>query len=260
MPSSRASISRKSETMLRQILILVFPLLLLVGCTASSRLQSTQGNKYQYSISMFAPEKSKDMLFRDDQLIIQFRLSNPGIRFQIQNISPTDMRIDWANALIGIHNAYSPVRNISTFYNTTAKIPSGQLIPPLGVIRDAILPRGNTYFDGVQWRVDDLLPTTDANERAIMNTIMRQVGGSIDVILPLEFGSDVRTYQFTFSVDSVRQVAWSDYRPPSWLPPQPPVRRLQQSVEDWVTAAILTTGFLVVLRYVTVAKKTPVVE
>ena len=260
MPSSRASISRKSETMLRQILILVFPLLLLVGCTASSRLQSTQGNKYQYSISMFAPEKSKDMLFRDDQLIIQFRLSNPGIRFQIQNISPTDMRIDWANALIGIHNAYSPVRNISTIYDATAKIPSGQLIPPLGVIRDAILPRGNTYFDGVQWRVDDLLPTTDANERAIMNTIMRQVGGLIDVILPLEFGSDVRTYQFTFSVDSVRQVAWSDYRPASWLPPQPPVRRLQQGVEDWVTAAILATGFLVILRYVTVAKKTPVVE
>jgi hypothetical protein len=246
--------------MLRQILILVFPLLLLVGCTASSRLQSTQGNKYQYSISMFAPEKSKDMLFRDDQLIIQFRLSNPGIRFQIQNISPTDMRIDWANASIGIHKAYSPVRNISTIYDATAKIPSGQLIPPLGVIRDAILPRGNTYFDGVQWRVDDLLPTTDANERAIMSTIMRQVGGSIDVILPLEFGSDVRTYQFTFSVDSVRQVAWSDYRPASWLPPQPPVRRLQQGVEDWVTAAILATGFLVILRYVTVAKKTPVVE
>jgi hypothetical protein len=76
----------------------------------------------------------------------------------------------------------------------------------------------------------------------------------------LEFGSDVRTYQFTFSVDSVRQVAWSDYRPASWLPPQPPVRRLQQGVEDWVTAAILATGFLVILRYVTVAKKTPVVE
>ncbi|MBF8295548.1 MAG: hypothetical protein HW389_2093, partial [Bacteroidetes bacterium] len=54
--------------MVRQILILLFPALLLVGCTASSRLQSTLGNKYQYSISMFAPEKSKDLLFRDDQL------------------------------------------------------------------------------------------------------------------------------------------------------------------------------------------------
>ncbi|MDP2885499.1 MAG: hypothetical protein Q8P51_10820, partial [Ignavibacteria bacterium] len=46
----------------------------------------------------------------------------------------------------------------------------------------------------------------------------------------------------------------------SWLPPQPPVRRLQQSAGDWVTAAVLATGFLVVLRYVTTAKKTPVVE
>jgi len=246
--------------MVRQTLILVLPLLLLVGCTASSRLQSTLGNKYQYSISMFAPTKSKDMLFRDDQLIIQFRMDNPGIRFQIQNISPTDMRIDWAHTSIGIHNAYSPVRNISTIYDTTAKTPPGQLVPPLGVIRDAILPRGNTYFDGVQWRVDDLLPTTDANSRAMKNNIMGQVGSSIDVVLPLEFGSGVRTYQFTFSVDSVRQVAWNDYGPAGWLPPQPPVRKLHQSVEDWVTAAILATGFLVVLRYVTAAKKTPVVE
>ena len=246
--------------MVRQILILVFPALLLVGCTASSRLQSTLGNKYQYSFSMVAPEKSKDMFFRDDQLIIQFRMDNPGIRFQIQNISPTDMQIDWARASIGIHNAYSPVRNISTIYDTTAKIPSSQLIPPLGVIRDAILPRGNIYFDGAQWRVDDLIPTTDANSRAMMNTIMKLVGNSIDVILPVEFGWGVHTYQFTFSVDSVRQMAWSDYRPASWLPPQPPVRRLQQSAEDWVTAAILATGFLVVLRYVMAAKKSPVVE
>ena len=246
--------------MVRQILILLFPAFLLVGCTASSRLQSTLGNKYRYSISMFAPEKSKDLLFRDDQLIIQFRLDNPGIRFQLQNISPTDMRIDWTNASIGIHNAYSPVRNISTIYDTTANIPASQLIPPLGVIRDAILPRGNTYFDGAQWCIDDLLPTTDANSRAMMNTIMRQVGSSVDVILPVDFGSGVRTYQFTFSVDSVRQVAWSDYRPASWLPPQPPVRRLQQSAGDWITAAVLATGFLVVLRYVTAAKKTPVVE
>jgi hypothetical protein len=246
--------------MVRDILILVFPALLLVGCAASSKLQSNLGNKYEYSISMYAPEQSKDMLFRDDQIIIQFRLGNPGLRFQIQNISPTDMRIDWANASIGIHNAYSPVRNISTIYDTTAKIPSGQLIPPLGVIRDAILPRGNTYFDGAQWRVDDLIPTTDANSRAMMNTIMKLVGSSIDVVLPVEFGSGVRTYQFTFSVDSVRQVAWSDYRPASWLPPQPPVRRLQQNVEDLVTAAILATGFFVVLRYATAAKKTPVAE
>jgi hypothetical protein len=246
--------------MVRQFFILVFPALLLVGCTASSKLQSTLGNKYQYSISMFAPEKSKNMLFRDDQLIIQFRMDNPGIRFQIQNISPTDMRIDWAKASIGIHNSYSPVRNMSTIYDTTAKIPVSKIIPPLGVVRDVILPRGNTYFDGVQWRVDDLLPTTDANSRAMKNNIMGQVGSSVDVILPLDFGSDVRTYQFTFSVDSVQQVAWSDFRPASWLPPQPPVRRLHQSAEDLVTAAILASSFILVLRYVTAAKKTPVVE
>ncbi len=246
--------------MLRPIFIVVVPALVLAGCTASSNLQKTLGNKYKYSMSMVGPERSKDMLYRDEQLIIQFRVDDQGIRFQAQNISPDTMRIDWAKATIGVHGVLSPVRTMSTFYDTTKMRPASQVLPSLGVVRDVILPRGSCYFDGTQWRVDDLLPTTDENTHTIRNTIMRSVGNMIDIMVPIERGFDIRSYVFSFTVDSVRQIPWSDYRPASWIPPHPPVKVLRRTSQDNLTAVIIAGGFLGFLRYMVTMNKVPVVE
>jgi hypothetical protein len=246
--------------MLRHLFIAALSALVLAGCTASSKLQLTLGNRYKYSVSMVGPEKSKDMLYRDEQLIIQFRVDDPGIRFQAQNISPDTMRIDWAKATIGVHGSISPIRTMSTFYDTTKLQPASQLLPSLGVVRDVMLPWGNTYFDGAQWRIDDLLPTSDANSHDMRNTIVRSVGSTIEIQLPIECGSDVRQYLFSFSVDSVRRILWSDYRPASWIPPHPPVKGLRPTSQDNLTAVIIASSFMGFLRYMMTVKKVPVVE
>ena len=246
--------------MFRHLLIVALPALVLAGCTASSELQSTLGNKYRYSVSMVGPEKSKDMLYSDEQLIIQFRVDDPGIRFQAQNISPDTMRIDWAKATIGVHGSFSPIRTMSTFFDTTKMQPASQVLPSLGVVRDVMLPRGNTYFDGAQWRIDDLLPTTDVNTHAMRNTITQLAGSMIEIRLPIECGSDVRPYVFSFSIDSVRQISWSDYRPASWIPAAPPVKGLRPTPKDNLTAVIIASGFLGFLRYMMTVKKVPVIE
>jgi hypothetical protein len=209
---------------------------------------------------MVGPGKSKDMLFRDEQLIIQFRVDEPGVRFQAQNISPDTMRIDWSKATIGVHGLVSPIRTMSTFYDTTKEQPASQILPSLGVVRDVILPRGNTYFDGTQWRIDDVLPTTDANTHGMRATIMRLVGSTIEIRLPIECGSEVRPYVFSFSVDSVHQISWSDYRPAPWIPPHPPVKGLRPTSQDNFTTVVIAGGFLGFLRYMMTLKKVPVVE
>jgi hypothetical protein len=246
--------------MIRPPHILMFVALLLAGCGASSRLQSSLGNKYRYSASMVAPAKSKEMLFRDDRIIIQFRLDDPAMRFQIQNISPGAMSIDWPNASLGVRGAYSSVRNMATLYDSTGSKISRQVVPSLGVVRDVILPRANIYFDGRRWRGDDLLPTTDANSRAMRNTILNLVGAPIDVILPIDFGTESRPYHFTFAIDTIRQLAWDAYKSPGWLPPPPPVHGLRPTSEDQVTSLILVGGFVGFFRYMMTAKKTPVSE
>ena len=170
------------------------------------------------------------------------------------------MRIDWTKASLGIRGMYMPVRNLSVFYDSSASPLISPLTPPFGVLRDVILPRGNILFDGVQWQVADLLPTKDQNSQAIRSSIVNMVGGAIDVILPVEFESDSRSYRFSFSVDSVRQISWSDYRLPGWLPPRTPVRKLTPSTEEQITAAIIVSGFLGVFAYMRTAKKTPISE
>jgi hypothetical protein len=209
---------------------------------------------------MVAPEKSASSLFRDDALIIQFRFDDPAIRFQLQNISSSEMEIDWAKASLGIRGMYSPVRNLATFHDSGAVAAVGPVIPSLGVVRDIILPRENVSFDGTQWHVADLLPTTDRNSPETRNSILGSAGSNIDVMLPIRFGANSRLYRFTFVVDSVRQISWVEQRTPGWLPPGPPVRKLRPSTAEQITAAIIAGGFLGVFAYMRTAKKSPIVE
>jgi hypothetical protein len=252
--------SSRFETMFRRSTFLVLLPLLLAGCVSSSKLQSTLGNKYAYSVSMVEPVRSKEMLFRDKQIVIQFRVDDPGFRFQIQNITPADMKIDWAHATINVHGLPSPVRSASMLYDTTNAEPASQSVPSLGVVREAIIPRTSVYFDGTQWHIDDLLPTTDGNTHAMRSSISKLVGSSIDLTLPIDFGADAHSYRFTFSIDSVRQIQWSEHRAPGWIPPLPPIHRLKPNPEDNVAAIIIAGSFLGILRYMTSLKKTPVVE
>jgi len=209
---------------------------------------------------MAAPTRSSNLLYRDDRLIIQFRFDEPAIRFQAQNISTEAMRFDWPMASLGLLGRSTPVRNLSTFYDSSATIAAGQPIPPLSVVRDVILPWGNVTFDGKRWHERDLLPTTDGHSLSLKDSILNMVGGTVDLILPVAFGLDVRSYHFTFSIDSVKQMAWDDYRLPPWLPPRPPERKVEPTTGDQITAAILASGFLGFFAYMLTAKKTPVSE
>jgi len=209
---------------------------------------------------MVAPAKSSDLLFRDERLIIQFRFDDPAIRFQAQNISTGAMRIDWAKVSLGLRGSYTSVRNLSTFYDSSGTASISEPIPPLAVIRDVILPRDNVSFDGRQWRARDLMPTLDGNSRALQDSILNMVGGTVDVVLPVEFESDVRSYHLTFSIDSVKQMAWDEYRLPAWFPPGPSGQNLKPTSGDQITAVILVSGFLGFFTYMLTAKKAPVSE
>jgi hypothetical protein len=252
---------RKRLSAHRQLLsVVLLPVFLLFGCSTSARLRSSFGKKYRYSLSMVAPAKSSDLLFRDGRLIIQFRFDDPAIRFQAQNISPDTMWIEWGKASLDLLGSSTSVRNLLTFYDSSSAVSVGPPIPPMGVIRDVILPSGNVSFDGRQWQERDLLPTTDDNSPALRDSILNMAGASIDLTLPAAFGSDVHSYHFTFSIDSVKQTAWDDSRVPAWLPTRPPARSLKPTAGDQITAAILASSFLGFFTYLLTAKKTPVVE
>lgn len=242
------------------MLLLALPAFWMLGCSASSRTQSSPGNKYRYFVSLSAPQKSEALLFRDERIIIQFRLDDPAIRFQVQNISPVSMRLDWAHASLALGGPAVPVRNLETYYDTSSAPAMSTDIPSLGVIRDVVAPKSGISVRGREWRSAELLPTTDGNSFERESAIRGMVGRTIELTVPVRFDAEIATYRFVFSIDSVRPILWSEYRPPAWLPPAPPVQSLGPSSEDRVTTAVIVSGFAGFLRYIMTMKKSPVTE
>jgi hypothetical protein len=241
-------------------MLLALALFWMLGCGTSSRVRSSLENKYRYYVSLSVPQKSADLLFRDDRLIIQFRFDEPAIRFQAQNLTRSSMQFDWPHASLALGGSPFSVRNVANYYDTSSVPVVSAEIPPLGVVRDVIAPRLGISLKGREWRSADLLPTTDGNSFERESAIKGMVGKTIELTLPVKFAGERTTYQFVFVIDSVRQVSWSDYRPPDWLPAAPPVRSLGPTAEDRVTAAIIVGGFAGFLRYMLTMKKSPVVE
>lgn len=242
------------------VLVCSLAVALLGGCSAATRLQSTYGNKYRYSYSMVAPARSDSLLFRDERLIIQFRFDDAAVGLQIQNISPFDLRVLWTGASLGIGGLYSGVRTLGNFYDTTLAAQHVPLIPPLGVSRDVLIPVNNVYIEGDRWREMDLFPTMDFNSPSLRDSILALVNTKVDIVLPMEFGGEEKTYRFMFAVDSVRSISWSEDRFPAWFPRGPGTPRINPSINDQLTAAILVAGFLGFSAYMLTAKKNPPTE
>lgn len=232
----------------------------LAGCGASSRLRSAYGNKYRYGISMISPVTSDAMLYRDERMIIQFRFDDPAIRFQAQNISPGVMQIDWSRVYLEIGGKRSAVRNLLTYFDTTATSSTSGPIQSLEAVRDVIVPAENILIKEKKWHAEDLIPTTDGNEVEREKLIRSMKGQRIQLVFPVSFNSVPETYRFTFSIDSVTRMLWSDYRPPAWFPRPPPVAGLKPTTEDKITTVVIVGGFAGFLRYFVTMKKTPVIE
>lgn len=227
------------------------------SCAGGNFLGIGLGNKYLYTYRMTAPAENRELMFEDGNVKVQFKFDDATIRFQLQNISRSNLSILWDQVSVGVDNKFTPVRNSVTFYLDTVWSEGSEIIPPLGYVQDIVIPYHNIRFDGYRWVEQDLLPTTDKKELA--DVILNNLGKSIKFVLPLRIGNDKKIYVFEFVVDSVHQIAWRDHQPPRRNPP--PIPKIpQKSVTDQVTTAIITIGLLGFAAYVMTVKKDPLSE
>ena len=228
---------------------------LLMSCATTSQFIPGKGNKYQYAYKLVYPVKNSDLVFHDDSIIIQFKFDEAAIRFQLQNISDSYLAIDWNKASMNIQGRYFAIRHVSTLYgdssnNTTV------LLPPLGHLRDIVIPRDNIYFDGDHWVEVDLFPTTDGKSVKLQESIKKSAGRQIGLLLPMKFGSVEYNYDFDFQVASVKRIPWKNYKPFHRIP-EPPKPYHHGIGLDNVTTAIIAVGVLGFSAYALSVKKTP---
>lgn len=232
------------------VFILTFCLFpILSGCKTINISDTGLGNKYQYYYSLALPAKSSNLQFRDDRIIIQFRLDDAAINFQLQNISLEEMRIDWEKAAIGIDQKYFPVKNEQTMYSKDDAPKLGPAIPSYGYLIDFAIPEQSMVFDGQKWCEREMLRTTDRNSSILAKEIQDNVNSRIKFILPLVFDSESISYTFEFAVDSVGQILWDDYKKPNRNPPEASIEKQSMTTEEILTAAIVTISVIGVTIY-----------
>ncbi|RPI02921.1 MAG: hypothetical protein EHM64_13145 [Ignavibacteriae bacterium] len=230
---------------------------LFVSCATTSRFSPGSGNKYRYTYKLISPAINSQLMFRDDSIIIQFKFDDAAIQFQLQNISESNLTIDWSKASLGISGRYYPVRHATNFYGDTNRS-SSVMMPPLGYLREVVIPRDNIYDDGEKWVELDLVPTTDRRSPQIQKTILKNAGQRVNLILPMTFGSVARNYKFDFQIDSVKRIAWKDFAPVKRTPAPPHPNHA--TALDHVTTAVIMVGVLGFSAYALSLKKNPPVE
>jgi hypothetical protein len=229
---------------------------MLMSCATTSQFKPGTGNKYRYSYRMTKPVQNTNLLFRDDSIIIQYKFDDAALQFQLQNISESSISIDWEKASLGIAERYYPVRHASNFYTDSSRSNS-ILIPPMGFIREVVIPRENIYSTGDVWAETDLLPTTDQHSTSMQEAIRKNVGKKISLVLPMILGTSVKNYQFDFQVDAVKQIPWKDFTPVKRVPPPP---KIPHTAWGNVTAAIIVVGVLGFSAYALSVRKIPPTE
>ncbi len=230
-----------------------------VSCAGGKFLGIGRGNKYVYEYSMVGPVKSQHMLFQNDSLKVQFSIDDTSVRFRLQNLTGASVRIHWKDVSIGVDNRYSWGMNSSTIYADSGSGRSSVPIPRLGYVEDLVIPSDNVNREGKQWFETDLFQTTDGGQKTTVEAIEKNIGKSIVLNLPLEFGGRIVEYRFVFTVTSVKRIPWSDVRTPSRsVPPTP--KEGSAEIEDQVTTGFIVVGLLGFVIFMVSLKKEPVVE
>jgi hypothetical protein len=257
----RSSQTAKIIDMKRKNTLLIYSAVLAVlvsGCATTSTFTPGSGNKYQYFYSLVYPVRTDNLLFRDDSVIIQFKIDEAAIRFQLQNISSSTIHIEWNNASLHQNGRYYSIRHADNLYTDHIDSNTSISLPPLGYLRDLAMPRNNISFNGKEWVEDDLFPTTDNRSNVLRDRIKRSAGQELGLVVPIASESWTKNYEFDFRIDSVRQIPWSTYHPAT-RHPEPPVLPSHPLLDN-VTTAIIVVGVLGISGYLITSKKNPPVE
>ena len=191
-------------------------------------------------------------------MIVQFKMDEAALKFQLQNLSQSNLTVDYSKASLAIDHQAHPVRFSRTLYHDTSANRSSVAIPPLAFVRDLLIPYDNVFNNGRKWIEVDLLPTTDNNSELMRKSILGRKGKTtVSVVLPVYFGTQAKTYTFDFQVSDVKKIPWREYVPSKRVPapPEPKPHMLDQ-----VTTAVLAVGVLGFTAFLVSVRKDPPTE
>ena len=232
--------------------------LLLSGCAGAGTAQ--KGVNYIYAYTMTQPVKTDQLIFRDNYIYIQFNIDGSAINFQLQNVSGAPMSILWEKVSIGVNKRTSSVRSTGNFYSAQQESPESVVIPPLGYIRETIIPRENIYQNKGSWVEKDLFLTNDHGYPKVKKMITGFIGNEVTLSVPVKIGEIVVDYPFTFSISKITPLPSGLLPPVKERPPVPKTPFMESAMGSGVVPVVIAAGVLGVAIYLLSQKKTPAAD
>ena len=242
------------QTLFQILCIALIGSVLLSSCAGS--LASSRGNNYIFSYSLTEPVRNNELIFRDKYIIVQFTIDESAISFQMQNISEARMSIVWDNVSLGVNNRTFSVRNKSNFYSTNTSF-ADVVIPPLGYIREIVIPRENVFIKDGEWVERQFFITNDRGSKQLESVIQRYRGDQLSLMLPIKIGEIVVPYQFVFTVSKITKLPSNLLPPVKVRPPKPKVSVQEAGSGAEIMPIVVAAIVLGLTAYILSKKKTP---
>jgi len=239
----------------RSVCSLLVCSIILSSC--SGALFTPKSRNYIFTYSLAEPVKSNTLIFRDKYLIIQFAIDESAVSFQMQNISEAPMTIIWNDVSIGVNKRTFSVRNTNTFYSLTNTPFADVTIPPLGYVRDIVIPRENIFVLDGKWVERQFFLTNDRGSKRMRGYIQRYVGSEISLTIPIKIGEVVIKYPFVFKVSKVTELPPNLLPPVRQRPPMPEVPSQTAGSGQQIMPVVIAAVVLGLTAYILSKKKTP---
>jgi len=240
------------------LVYIIIASLLLSSCAGALRTPS--GVNYIYTYTMTQPQKNDQMIFRDNYVFIQFFVDASAISFQLQNISEASMSIVWEKVSLGVNKRTYAVRNNSTFYSLGNTPFQSLVIPPLGYIRETVIPREFVYVNKNAWAEKEFFLTNDRGSLRYKNAITKMVGSEVTLTIPIKIGEIVIEYPFTFKVSKVSPLPSNVLPPVKERPPVPKTTMQEAGTGSDLIPILIAAGVFGVAIYLLSQKKTPAAD
>lgn len=237
-------------------LSVLFVMLIAMYSSGCSGVYYSGSTRYLYEYYLSYPVVSNTLFYRDEFIIIEFKMDESAVRFQLQNISNAPISILWEDVSIGLNKRIFAVKNSATFYSNSVEVPHAVVIPPLGYVREIVIPRDNIVFSKNGWVEKDLFPTDDRGSAAWSNAIKKFVGSRISLKLPMQIGGVNKDYTFILRVKKIHPLPENTLPPVKTRPPAPK-QVPDPAVSQSIVPMVITAGVLGVAIFLLSQKKTP---
>lgn len=155
-------------------------------------------------------EVHSGLVYTDRIIGAAWAFSQTEFELLLENRTDHSIRILWDGAVfVGPEGTCEPLVSGGVTVADRFNAQKPTVIPAGAAVSEQLLVPGRVYYDEHlrTWKTSSLLPTEFATRKDLMETAPAMCGKTVKVLLPVECEGVIYEYLFSFTVDSVSEIA-----------------------------------------------------